>query len=266
MALVGGAAFLFALSVLFVDGPPLSSPGLVMLWGGLVTAVVGVFLVRRGVRAPSDVARDGGGPRAGDVYAMGGRSLLATNVIAPLLAVVGLIAGLIFLFAGLLAVVDGPGFGDRAVGLLMVGLSAGGFYLAVWMGRGTIQSYQLRRHQDPYFLVDDHGIECARGRVAWRDIHRVVEVKDSVGEDRTLTSLIVRLHEGAMPQPAERAYLDGMDKELIAAASLTPYGLELTIPNCATQARSVLSAYGHRPSMAVREGLPTSDAKATSSP
>lgn len=266
MALLGGAAFLFAMYVLVSAGSfeGLSTLGQVFLLAGPAMAVVGVVLVRRGTRTPSYVPGSEDS-RAGDVYAMGHRSVLAMNVFAPLLALVGLIAGPLFLVGGLWELVTGPGFGDRVGGLFLIPFGIGGIYLAVWMGRGTIQFFQLRHHQDPYFNVDDHGIECARGRFSWRDIDRVVEVLDPVGDDRKLRSLIFRLHEGATPQPVERAYLDRMDNDLIGAASLTEYGLELTIGNCAKQASSALSGCGHTPEKAEREELSTSPAVAPSS-
>jgi hypothetical protein len=263
MALAGGVVFLFS-GVVWIKYGGLSTFGHALFIGGAAAAVLGIVLVRIGMREPGDPpAFDPG--RDGDVYAMGGRSLLAMNVFAPLLALVGLVAGPLFLVGGLVGLVTGPGFGDRVGGLFLAGFGTGGVYLAFWMGRGSVQSFQLRRRQDPYFLVDHHGIECARGRFAWRDVERVVEVADPVGEDRKLHSLIFRLHDGVMPQRVEREYLDGMDSELIGAASLTEYGLELTIANCAKQARSVLSAHGHTPVEAERAGLSKSEALAPSS-
>jgi hypothetical protein len=263
LALLGGVVFIFALVVRIHFGG-LSTFGEELIIGGAVTTVVGIVLVRRGIREPSYLPGSEE-PRAGDVYAMGGRSLLAMNVFAPILVLVGLVAGPLFLVGGLMGLFTGPGFGDRVGGLFLAGFGIGGVYLAFWMGRGSIQSFQLRRHQDPYFFVDHHGIECARGRVSWRDIDRVVEVADPVGEDRKLHSLIFRLHEGVKPQRVERPYLDGMDSELIGAASLTAYGLELTIGNCAKQARSALSACGHTSVKAERDGLSKSEAFAPNS-
>jgi hypothetical protein len=243
IALLGGVVFLIAVVVLIKYGN-LSTFGRELLVGGAVATVAGIVLVRRGIREPSYLSGSEEA-RVGDVYALGRRSLLTMNVFAPLLALVGLIAGPLFLVGGLVGLVTGPGFGDRVGGLFLAGFGVGGIYLAFWMGRGSVQSFQLRRHQDPYFVVDGHGIECARGRFSWRDIDRVVEVADPVGDDRKLRSLIFRLHEGTVPQRVERAYLDGMDHELIGAAKLTAYGLELTIGNCAKQARSTLAAQGH---------------------
>jgi hypothetical protein len=78
---------------------------------------------------------------------------------------------------------------------------------------------------------------------------------DPVGDERKLPSLIVRLHEGATPRRVERSYLDGMDNDLIGAASLTEYGLELTIGHCAKRARSALSTCGFTPVRVEREEL-----------
>ena len=247
MALVGGALFLLSMYVLISAGSfeGLSTIGRAFLLGGPATAVLGVVLVRRRTRGSY---MDGGDPgRAGDVYALPRRSVLAMNVWAPLLALVGLVFGPLLLIGGLVQLVEGPGFGDRVSGLFLIPFGIGGIFLAGWMGRGSIQALQLRHHQDPYFLVDDHGIECAQGRVSWRDNDRVAEVMDPVGDERKLRTLIVRLREGATPQRVERTYLDGMDDDLIGAASLTAYGLELTIGHCAEQAHSALSAYGHSP-------------------
>jgi hypothetical protein len=255
MALGGGVVFLFAMYVLLSVGSyqGLSTFGRALLLGGPLIAVVGVVLVRRGIRGNYMDGTETS--RAGDVYAMGRRSVLAMNVWAPLLSLVGLIFGPLFLVGGAMQVVEGPGFGDRVGGLFLVPFGFGLIFLAGWMGRGSIQAFQLRHHQDPYFLVDDHGIECARGRFAWRDVDRVVEVMDPVGDERKLASLIVRLHEGATPRRVERTYLDGMDNDLIGAASLTEYGLELTIGHCAKQARSALSTYGYAPVRVEREEL-----------
>jgi hypothetical protein len=257
-ALAGGAVVLFAVGVRVWAGS-LSTFGQGLFVGGAAATVVGFVLVRLGIRTPGDVPGSDVA-RVGDVYAMGRRSLLAMNVFAPLLALVGLVAGPLFLVGGVLQLIQGPGVWNRVGGLVLAWFGIGGVFLAIWMGRGSVQSFQLRHHQDPYFLVDDHGIECARGRFSWRDIDRVVEVADPVGEDRKLHSLIFRLHEGATSRRAERAYLDGMDSELIGAASLTAYGLELTIGNCGKHARSTLSAYGHAPVKAEREGLSKDEA------
>jgi len=261
MALAGGAVFLFSLYVLVSAGSfqGLSTLGQALLLGGPLIAVVGVVFVRQGTRTPSH------GPgteerRAGDVYAIGQRLVMFMNVFAPLLALVGLVVGPLFLVGGLIELVEGPGFGNRVGGLILIPFGVGGIYLAGWMGRGSIQFFQLRHHQDPYFSVDDHGIECARGRFSWRDIDGLVEVLDPVGDERKLRSLIFLLREGAMPQPVERPYLDGMDNDLIGAASLTEYGLELTIGNCVKQAHSALAAYGHTPVKAERDELSKAEA------
>jgi hypothetical protein len=75
-------------------------------------------------------------------------------------------------------------------------------------------------------------------------------------------SLIFVLKGGTTPQPVERAYLDGFDKDLFAAASLTPYGLELTISHCANQARSAVGSHGHPLDRVEREWLSTNEAGA----
>ena len=138
----------------------------------------------------------------------------------------------------------------------MVGFfGVGGLYLAVWLGRASIQSFRLWRRQDPYFLVDDHGIECARGRFSWHDILRVVEVIDPTGDSSSLRSLVFVLHEGVAPEPVESRYLDGLDKEAIAAAIPTSYGLELSINQCKKQAHAALAAYGYAPVKAERKEL-----------
>lgn len=268
LALVGGALFLLSMYVLISAGSfeGLSTIGRAFLLGGPLMAVLGVVLVRRRTRASYVDGGDVGRP--GDVYALRRGSVLAMNVWAPLLALVGLVFGPLLLIGGLVQLVEGPGFGDRVSGLFLIPFGFGGIYLAGWMGRGSIQAFQLRHHQDPYFLVDDHGIECARGRFSWRDVDRVVEVMDPVGDDRKLRTLIVRLHDGATPLRVERAYLDGMDNDLIGAASLTEYGLELTIGNCAKQAHSALSTYGHTPVRVERTDLLESEepSEATEAP
>src|SRR5215475_13557183 len=91
MALGGGAVFLFSVGVWIKYGG-LSTFGNSLLIGGGAATVAGIVLVRIGMREPGDppafdLVRDG------DVYAMGGHSLLAMNLFAPVLALVGLVAG-----------------------------------------------------------------------------------------------------------------------------------------------------------------------------
>jgi len=185
------------------------------------------------------------------VYAMSRWQLLGANLTFPVVALVGIVFGPIFLIAGLRELTRG-----HVTGIVVAFFGCGGLYLAFWLGRASIQSFRLRRHQDPYFLVDDLGIECARGRFAWRDILRVVEVVDPTGDSSSLRSLIFILHEGATPQPVESPYLDGFDKEAIAAANLTRYGLELSINQCKKQAHAALATYGYVPMKAERKELP----------
>jgi hypothetical protein len=261
MGLAGGAVFLVAMAVAVSAGrvQGLSHLGRVLLVGGAVTAVIGIVLVRRGTRTPSDLPGSEYGPADGDVYAIGRRSLLAMNVWAPLLALVCLIAGPLFLVGGLMGLVEGPGFGDRVGGLFIAGLGVGGIGVALWMGQASIQAFRLRHHQDPYFRVDGQAIECARGRFPWRDVERVVEVIDTSGEgsERTVVarSFICVLREGVTPQRVERSYLDGMDTQLIGAASLTPYGLELRVEHCRNEAYQALATYRHTPVKVEREEL-----------
>src|SRR5262249_16843237 len=137
-------------------------------------------------------------------------------------------------------------------GLLVALFGAFFLYLAFWLGRASLQTLRLWRRQDPYFMVDDRGIECARGRFSWRDILRVVEVIEGEGGVR---SLVFILHDGAAPQPAESPYLDGVDKDAIAAATVTSHGLELSINQCKEQAYAALAAYGFVPVKAERKEL-----------
>src|SRR5215471_5552495 len=95
LALLGGAVFLFAIVVQVWYGG-LSTFGRELLVGGAVTAVVGIVLVRRGIREPSYLPGSED-TRVGDVYALGRRTLLAMNLLAPLLALLGLIGGPLFL-------------------------------------------------------------------------------------------------------------------------------------------------------------------------
>jgi hypothetical protein len=271
MALAGGAAFLFALGVAISAGTTegLSPFGRFLLFGGAVMAAVGVVFMRIAIRTPDDLPETDEDASSLAVYAMGRRSLLAMNFWAPLLALIGLVIGPAFLVFGLQGLVEGPGFGDRVGGLVLAAFGLGGIGLALWMGQASIQSFKLRHHQDPYFRLDEQAIECARGRFLWRDIDRVVEVIDKRGEgsDSIATRLFIFvLHEGATPQRVERAYLDGMDRELIGEASLTPYGLELTIDHCRKEAHQALANYHHAPVKAEREKLSTNEAATSSTP
>lgn len=187
--------------------------------------------------------------RHSTVYAMSRWQLLAANLRYPLLVLGGLLFGLPLLIYGLQDLLAG-----HVGGLLFVFFGAGWLSYVVWSGRVTVQSFRLERRQAPYFLIDDQGVECARGRFVWEDVIRVVEVIDR-GSDSSSRSLIFVLQDGMTPQPVERAYLDGFDKEAIGAASLTDYGLELTINHCKKQAREALASYGYRPLRVERKEL-----------
>ena len=117
---------------------------------------------------------------------------------------------------------------------------------AVFGGLFVVMPFRALRHQNPYFLVDERGIECARGRFTWQDIldiNETTEWKDG-GRRRTLT---FSLHEATRPQPVERTYVDGMVGLVVARPLLTEHCLEIAVGSCARRARSALASYDHAP-------------------
>lgn len=145
--------------------------------------------------------------------------------------------------------------GDVVLSLWVVAFGCLFVYLAVHFGRGAIQSVRLLRQQPPYLRIDERGIECARGQFLWSDIERVDQVFDEVGGSG-VWSLIFTLRPGSTGYAAEATYLDGYDREQIGQTSLTPFGLEASVPRCRRQALAgVLRYHGAAPTKTTREQL-----------
>jgi hypothetical protein len=191
-------------------------------------------------------ARNEEGNRGGSVrvYALGrGKRHKATRQTVLFTLVLGVL-GVFLLLWGLVAIAFGS-----------AGYRYFGGPVSLFMGLGLAVGAFLVHSQDPYFVVDDQGVACARGRFAWRDIRRVVDVVDNPSS----RSLIFVLQPGTRPQPVPPVYLHSGGRTSVEAVSLTPYGLELTINHCEEEAHAALAAYGHPPVPAKREELPQFD-------
>jgi hypothetical protein len=198
---------------------------------------------------PASAGKETEGNGAMAVYALGRPMLILAILFSAFVGLFGLF-GLVGVINGLIGVVRGHVTGLWAA-LLGAAFFLGGFFALGWWIPKLLR--QLR-HPVPYFRIDDQGIECARGRFGWHDIRRVAEVVDS-----TPRSLVFVLEEETAAQPVDRPYLDDPDDFLGGEASLTPYGLELTISNGAKRARSALASYGHPAVPLKREELSQED-------
>jgi MFS family permease len=237
IVLVGGWATLIGAITLIgiADGKygALTSAGWAYVFGGPLLVVAGVaVLVRLHRRWRTAESRPGL-----VVYAWSRRALIVLNLLMAVGALVFFAIGLAGVIDGLRHLIAGHA-GGLWTGLLgVVGLSFGFSALVAWIG--TVRRLD---HQDPLFMVDDSGIECAQGRLAWRDIDRVLELTEVSGSGdskRVDRALAFVLRDGKTPQPVERAYDEG--------AALAPFGLLIGITNCTTQANSALAAYGYAP-------------------
>ena len=98
---------------------------------------------------------------------------------------------------------------------------------AVIGGMFIVMPLRILRHQDPIFLLDDQGVECARGRFLWQDIREIVETTEWKDGGRIRTLVFV-LKEATTPQPVERAYADGTVGGVVYRPRLSEHGLEIT--------------------------------------
>jgi hypothetical protein len=57
----------------------------------------------------------------------------------------------------------------------------------------------------PLLRIDQRGLECAYGRVAWSDI-QAMTVEERAGGESAYNCLLVALRTGSTPLPPERAY------------------------------------------------------------
>jgi hypothetical protein len=155
------------------------------------------------------------------------------------------VSGLIAFGIGIFGVIDGVRnlVAGHAGGLWT--LFVGVVFLGYALGAGTAWVLNVRRldHQDPLFIVDDGGVECAHGRFAWRDIDRVLQVTEVTGSgDGKVVHrrLAFVLRDETAGRPVERPYDD-------EDAALTPFGFMLGVTNCTNEANAALAAFGRAP-------------------
>jgi hypothetical protein len=177
------------------------------------------------------------------VLAWSRRSLIWWNVFLTLVALIALAIGLGNVIEGLRNLVAGHGFTGHGGGLWTAFLGVVGLGFGLGAAIAWVENVRRLDHQDPLFMADDEGIECASGRFSWRDIDRVLQLTEVTGSGENKTvhrSLAFVLSEEATPRRVERAYLE-------EDAALAPFGFVLEITHCTNQANAALTAYGHTP-------------------
>jgi hypothetical protein len=244
LVLVGGLASalgLFGVIEVARNGGYLTSVGWVSLLAGPAMVVAGVVILVRLHRRWGPPESYGPGTV---VYAWSRRSLIGSSLFSAVGALVFLFIGLSNLIGGLHNLVEGHGFTGHGGGLWsaflgIVGLGFGLTALALF-----VLTVRRLDHQDPLFVVDEEGIECALGQFAWRHIDRVLQVTQVTGsgdEKKVHRRLAFVLRAETMRRPVERPY------EAEDVVAFAPFGFVIGITNGTKQANAALAAYGHAP-------------------
>ncbi|HXY84414.1 MAG TPA: hypothetical protein VEH52_02945 [Gaiellaceae bacterium] len=150
------------------------------------------------------------------VYALPGRRALRTGVLFS--------AGtLVAVYLGVRALIDGPGAISSSFfwGSVLIGFGFCALVFAVGTARVAYHSFSLCRCQKPYFR----------------------------------SSLVFVLLPGVTPSPLDPTFLDGYDRRRIGAASVTCFGLELSLPHCRYRATEAVRSFHYRPVELQRETL-----------
>jgi hypothetical protein len=183
------------------------------------------------------------------VYPAAGATLISEIVGAALLSGLIGVAAVAALGWGVHVFVSGNG-ADVLVAVALIAVGVGAlvlFVLALTRWLWPLLTQTARK--EPYFRVDDDGLECSRGRVRWRDVERVALTEDESSNGPGTPWLILKLHAGTDLAPVASAYYDGP----LGIAKVTPLGLEVTVWTCRRQALKAIRRFYSQPVLTVKQ-------------